>query len=81
MEEKVIGSAEESATIAMTPQQQAEDIMKRQTEFNEELKALLGKHQFNLTVMRQDLPNGFVFVNQLIDTKFAPKEPTAPVAE
>ena len=77
----VIGSEEEAPVIAMTPQQQAEDIMKRQTAFNEELKGLLGKHHFNMGVMRQDLPNGFVFGIQLFDTKFAPKAPTAPIEE
>lgn len=69
------GSQEEVPALALTPQQQAEDILNRQNEFNAKLDKLCKEYKFAITVVRKDLPNGFVFEPQLMDTKFMPKAP------
>ncbi len=67
--------------LSLTPEQQAADIQARMNEFNKELDPLCKKYHFAITVVRQDLPNGFVWQPQLVDTKFAPKPPVMPQPE
>jgi hypothetical protein len=76
----IIGSESALPDLALTPQQQAEDILKRQNEFNVKLDALCKEYKFAITVVRKDLPNGLVFEPQLMDTKFMPKNMPVQVA-
>lgn len=70
----------EAPVLSLTPQQQAEDIKLREVEFNKGLQALCAEHKFAITVARVELPNGFVYNPQLMDTKFMPNQGQAPVA-
>jgi hypothetical protein len=79
MENEEVGTPGEALSLELTPAQQAQDIERRMNEFNAELDPLCKKHGFVITVVRQDLPNGFIFQPQLVDTKFAPKAPVAPM--
>ena len=74
--DKLVGVAaeEEKPMLELTPEQKAEDIKKRQDAFNVEMDILCKKYEFAITVVRQDLPNGFMFNPQLMDTKFLPKQ-------
>lgn len=81
-EEKAVPAVEvpgEELKLSLTPQQQAEDITRRMEEFNKELDPLCKKYHFVIAVVRQDLPNGFIWQPQLVDTKFAPQAPAAPM--
>ena len=71
MEEGTVleGGAEK---LALSPQQQAEDIKAREVEFNKKFQALCQEYKFAITVARRDLPNGFIWEPQLMDTKFLP---------
>lgn len=65
---------EEKPMLELTAEQKAEDIKVRQDAFNVEMDVLCKKYEFAITVVRQDMPNGFVFNPQLMDTKFLPKQ-------
>ena len=80
VKDAIIGSESALPDLALTPQQQAEDILKRQNEFNVKLDALCKEYKFAITVVRKDLPNGLVFEPQLMDTKFMPKNMPVQVA-
>lgn len=67
----------EELKLSLTPKQQADDIQRRMEDFNKELDPLCKKYNFVIAVVRQDLPNGFLWQPQLVDTKFAPKPPVA----
>lgn len=71
----------EELKLSLTPEQQADDIQRRMEEFNKELDPLCKKYHFVIAVVRQDLPNGFIWQPQLVDTKFAPKPPVMPQPE
>lgn len=79
MAEEQAVPAGEALSLELTPQQQAQDIERRMNEFNKELDPLCKKYGFVIAVVRQDLPNGFIWQPQLVDTKFAPKAPVAPM--
>lgn len=79
MAEEQAVPAGEALSLELTPQQQAQDIERRMNEFNKELDPLCKKYGFVIAVVRQDLPNGFIYQPQLVDTKFAPKAPVAPM--
>ena len=64
----------EAPVLSLTPQQQAEDIKAREAEFNKGLQELCAKHKFAITVAKVELPNGFVYNPQLMDTKFMPNQ-------
>lgn len=70
-----VAAEEEKPMLELTPEQKAEDIKKRQDAFNVEMDALCKKYEFAITVVRQDMPNGFAFNPQLMDTKYLPKMP------
>lgn len=80
MAEEQTVPAGEGLSLELSPQQQADDITRRMEEFNKELDPLCKKYQFVIAVVRQDLPNGFIYQPQLVDTKFAPQPPAAPMS-
>lgn len=73
MQDAQIIGGENEVELALTPQQQADDIIVRQNEFNVKLDALCKEYKFAITVIKKELPNGFVYEPQLMDTKFMPK--------
>ena len=80
-EGEVLNAPVEAApALTLTPQQMAADVEGRNIEFNKRFQEICKEFQFAITVVKKELPNGFIYEPQLMDTKFLPDQAVHPTA-